>query len=88
MTQDSFEIGFDLLFSELYKIVVNKVTFVGFREERSPQSPPMDPPLSLVKLPYFNRFAIRRSKGKTKKGVYRHARNPGKVQLGNVDDLF
>jgi len=30
-----------MLFSELYKIMVNKVTFVGFRG----QSPPLDPPL-------------------------------------------
>jgi len=34
-----------MLFSGLYKIMVNKVTFVGFRGGRSPQSPPLDPPL-------------------------------------------
>ena len=29
-----------MLFSELYKIMVKKVTFIGFRAGRSPQSPP------------------------------------------------
>jgi len=33
-----------MLFSELYKIMVNKVTFAGFKGGRSPQSP-LDPPL-------------------------------------------
>jgi len=39
MTKDLFGIGFDMFFSELYKIVGNKVTFVGLRG-RLPQSPP------------------------------------------------
>ena len=35
-----------MLFSKLFKIMVKKVTFIGFRGERSPQSPTLDPPLS------------------------------------------
>jgi len=35
MTKDLFGIVFDILFSELYKIMVNKVTFVGFRGGQS-----------------------------------------------------
>jgi len=31
MTKDLFEISLDRLFSKLYKIMVNQVTFVGFR---------------------------------------------------------
>jgi len=31
MTKNLFGIGFDMLFSELYKIMVKKVTFVSFR---------------------------------------------------------
>jgi len=34
-----------MLFSELYKIMVNKVTLLGFSRRRSPQSPPLDLPL-------------------------------------------
>jgi len=40
--KDLFEIGFDMLFSELHKIMVNKGTFVGFKGEISligPQDP-------------------------------------------------
>jgi len=33
-----------MLFSELYKIMVNKDTFVGFRDRRSPQSLPGSAP--------------------------------------------
>jgi len=36
-----------MLFSELYKIMVKKVTFVGFRGA-TPQSPPLDPPLFIT----------------------------------------
>ena len=36
-----------MLFSELHKIMVNKVTFLGFRGG-SPQSPPSDPLLLCV----------------------------------------
>jgi len=36
-----------MLFSELYKSMVNKVTFVGFRGEIVPSAPtPLDPPLT------------------------------------------
>jgi len=38
-----------MLFSELYKIVVNKITFLGFRG-RSPQLAPLDPSLCEVGL--------------------------------------
>jgi len=38
--KDLIEIGFDMLSSKLYKIIMNKVTFVGFTGVRSPQSPP------------------------------------------------
>jgi len=40
VTKDLFGIVFDMLFSELCKIVVIKVIFVGFRWGWSPQSPP------------------------------------------------
>jgi len=33
MTKDLFGVGFDVLFSELYKIMVNKVTFVGLGDD-------------------------------------------------------
>jgi len=33
MTKDLFGIGFDTLFSVLYKIMVSKVTFIGFKGE-------------------------------------------------------
>jgi len=36
MTKDLFRIGFDTLFSELYKITVNKVTFVCLRGAIAP----------------------------------------------------
>jgi len=36
MTKDLLGIGFDMLFSELYKIMVDKFTFVGFREGDCP----------------------------------------------------
>ena len=36
-----------MLFSELYKIMVNKVTFVGFRGAIAPVAP-LDPPLVLI----------------------------------------
>jgi len=41
MTTGLFGIGFDMLYSELYKIMVNKVTFVGFMGSKSPS---LDPP--------------------------------------------
>jgi len=45
MTKDLFGIGFDMLFSEMYKNKVNKVTFVGFRggdrSNRLPRSVPV-----------------------------------------------
>jgi len=44
MTKGLFEIGLNMLFSELYKIMVNKVTFAGFRGDDFP----LDPPLSLT----------------------------------------
>jgi len=34
-----------MLFSELYKIMVKKVTFVGFRGEIALIAPPLDSPL-------------------------------------------
>jgi len=44
MTKVLLGIGFDVLFSELYKIMVNKVTFLDFRVgDRSP--PSVNPPL-------------------------------------------
>jgi len=33
----------EMLFAELYKIMLNKVTFLGFRGEIAPISPPLDP---------------------------------------------
>jgi len=33
MTKDLFGVGFDVLFSELYKIMVYKVTFVGLGDD-------------------------------------------------------
>jgi len=35
-----------MLFSELYNIMVNKVTFVGFRGDDRPSRLPLDPLLS------------------------------------------
>jgi len=40
MTKDLFGIGFDILFSKLYKIMVKKVTFVGFKGGLPPGSAP------------------------------------------------
>jgi len=40
MTKDLFGIGFDMLFRVLYKIMVNKVTFVSFRGGDRPNRPP------------------------------------------------
>jgi len=37
-----------MLFTELYKIMVNKLTFVGFRGLIAPIAPPLDPPCNLV----------------------------------------
>jgi len=37
-----------MLFSELYKIMVKKVTFVGFRGGGHPNYLPLDPPLVQV----------------------------------------
>jgi len=34
-----------MLFLKLYKIMVNKVTFVGFKGGDRPNHPPLDPPL-------------------------------------------
>ena len=34
-----------ILFSEMYKIMVNKVTFVGFRGAIAPIAHPLDPPI-------------------------------------------
>jgi len=39
MTTDLFGIGFDILFSELYKTMMNKVTFAGFRKGYLPNHP-------------------------------------------------
>jgi len=50
MTKDLFGIGFDVLFSELYKIMVNKITFVGFRGGNRPL---LDLPLPLLCVPKF-----------------------------------
>jgi len=42
MTQVLFGIGFDMLFSELYKTMGNKVTFLDFRlGDRPPESAPV-----------------------------------------------
>jgi len=45
MMKDLFEIDFDMLFSKLYKIMVNKVSFVGFGRAITPIAS-LDPPLS------------------------------------------
>jgi len=37
-----------MLFSELYKIMVNKVTFVSFKGGDRPNSPPLNPTLILL----------------------------------------
>jgi len=39
MMKDLFQIGFDMLLSKLHKIMVNKVTFVGFRRVDHPNCP-------------------------------------------------
>jgi len=39
MTKDLLGFGFDMLFSELCNIMVNKVIFVGFREGDRPNRP-------------------------------------------------
>ena len=39
LTKDLFGFGFDMLFSELCKIMVNKVTFVGFTGGDRPNRP-------------------------------------------------
>jgi len=42
MTKVLFGIGFDMLFSELYKTMGNKVTFLDFRVgDRPPESAPV-----------------------------------------------
>jgi len=41
MTKILFGIGFDMLFSELYKTMVNKVTFLDFRMGDRPLNPPL-----------------------------------------------
>jgi len=43
MTKDLFVIGFDMLFSDLHKIMANKTTFVGFKGGDRPNRP-LDPP--------------------------------------------
>jgi len=44
-----------ILFSELYKIMVNKITFAAFRGGRSP---PLDLPLPQQQASYWYRFVI------------------------------
>jgi len=46
MANDLFGIGFDMLFHDLYKLMVSKATFVGLsvggdRPNRSPLDPPL-----------------------------------------------
>jgi len=56
-----------MLFSEFYKIMVNEVTFAGFRG-----SPPLDPPLTLLR-PEIHRKVKRdqdRLRGKTTEKVF------------------
>jgi len=48
-----FGIGFDMLFYELYKTTVNKVSFVGFRGAIAPIGP-LNPPLELSTFVCFN----------------------------------
>jgi len=40
MTKELFGIGFDMLFSELYKIMVSKATFLRFRRSIASIAPP------------------------------------------------
>jgi len=49
MVKDSVRTGFDMLFSKLYKNMVNKVTFFGFKEGDCPNRP------SLGIAPVFSR---------------------------------
>jgi len=58
MTEDLFRIGFDMLFSELHKIMVIKVTFLGFRGGDRPNRPPPGS-APAVNLP-FSPVALRR----------------------------
>ena len=51
--EDLFGIVFDMLFSELYKIMVNGVSFVGFRESIAPIAP-LEPPL-IAGISYYCR---------------------------------
>jgi len=53
VTKDLLGIVFDMLFSELYKIMVNGVTFVGFRGSIAPIAP-LEPPL-IAGINYFCR---------------------------------
>jgi len=41
MTKALFGVGFDILLYELYKIMVNKVTFLDFRVGDRPLNPPL-----------------------------------------------
>jgi len=43
MAKDLFGIDFDVLFSELFKIMMNKVTFVGFTGSDHPNRTTLDP---------------------------------------------
>ena len=42
-----------MLFSELHKIMVNTVTFAGFRGSDRPNRTPLDPQLNLYALRYI-----------------------------------
>jgi len=44
-----------MLFPKLYKIMVKKVSFVGFR---GAIAPPLDPPLIVVKCHKYSNFNI------------------------------
>jgi len=52
VTKDLFGIVFDMLFSKLYKIMVNGVTFVGFRRSIAPIAP-LEPPAIAQALVIF-----------------------------------
>jgi len=44
-----------MLFSQLYKIMVKKVTLVGFRENDRPNRTPLNPPLSHVCVTFISK---------------------------------
>jgi len=54
-----FGVGFDVLFSELYKTMVNKVTFLGFRVgDRPPLKPPCLEGALVPKMSFFGSNAF------------------------------